>query len=80
MTTTAPALTPGTHATVTRTITDTWEKPMTYVERFFKSLDQSQPMTPDQVRDFERAHWQDKQERHGGSDRRLLAEMLLGAS
>jgi hypothetical protein len=51
---------------------------MGHVDEFFKSLDGTQPMTPEQVRQFERAHWRDKQERHGGGDRRLLGQVLQG--
>jgi len=51
---------------------------MSHVEEFFRSIDKSQPMTPQQVREFERAHWLDKQEQHGASDRRLLAKLLAG--
>jgi hypothetical protein len=51
---------------------------MTHTERFFASLDGTQPMTREQVREFERAARRDKQEQYGDSDRRLIAELLTG--
>lgn len=51
---------------------------MSNVDKFFKSTDSTQPMTPEQVREFERAHRRDQEERHGESDRRRLRELLEG--